>query len=253
MLRPYLLICTILFGFLAIVTTNPARAQSVTLVTGDNYYPYTDRRLPGGGLATTIVTTVLQKIGLQPRFVFTSWEDGYEQTKKGRYIATFPYVRTKERAKEFMFSRSLFTARPSLFVNFERAIRIIALDDVVNKSLCVPDGWAVDGYLQPYVSDDRVSVLRAPTMYSCFEKLRSGSVDLVSADSRMGFALADSISASNWTKAFRFSPKGSHNYLMVSRNFPGGALWLEGFNNALSEISAKEIQDVIEQYYAQIR
>lgn len=235
------------------ITAHDAKAQGVSLVTGDNYYPYTDRRLPNGGLATTIVAAALQKMGLEPQVAFKPWQEGYEQTKAGRYIATFPYIRTQKRAKEFMFSRALFIARPSLFVNFEHSLRIVEIDDVINRSLCVPDGWAVDGYLRPYEKSGKITVEYASSMYDCFKMLKSGVVDMVSADSRMGFALAGTLSTDNWTKAYRFSPKGSPNYLMVSRNFPGAALWLEGFNNALSDIPAKEMQYLITNYFAQLR
>lgn len=83
---------------LAVGLARPAcAAEQFALVTGEDYPPFADPRLPGGGLATILVRQVVAALGATARVDFLPWRRGYEDTLRGRYDGTFPYVRTPER------------------------------------------------------------------------------------------------------------------------------------------------------------
>ncbi len=79
----------IMFVFLPFPTE---AGQTVRLVTGDDYRPFTDQALPQGGMITEIVDHVFQKMGYQAEIEFHSWSRGYTLSEEGAFLGTFPYV-----------------------------------------------------------------------------------------------------------------------------------------------------------------
>ncbi|HBM14284.1 MAG TPA: amino acid ABC transporter substrate-binding protein, partial [Rhodospirillaceae bacterium] len=81
-----ILVCMVL---LVAALTSPIKAQAIDVVTGNNYFPYSDERLPNGGLGTLLVTAIIEKMGVPVTVTFLPWDEGYQQTLSGRFVATF--------------------------------------------------------------------------------------------------------------------------------------------------------------------
>ncbi len=144
--------------------------------------------------------------------------------------------------------------RPALFWNVGRKIQITGAEDLKGRSLCAPNGWAVDDYLKPYVEAGDLRRVRAPSLEDCFERLRLGTVDLVSADQRAGRAITDQIDESPWTKSRRFVKEGAPNHVLFTRTHPQAERWAQAFNAKLAELSeAGAIYAVIKRYYEKRR
>ncbi|MBP5856998.1 transporter substrate-binding domain-containing protein [Marivibrio halodurans] len=239
--------------FLLTLAGHPALAnepKTVTIVTGNNYFPYTDESLPGGGLATQIVQRVFADLGFEAKFVFEAWEKGYADSREGRYIATFPYILSAERKKDFLFTSALFEVRPTIFWNVERNLRIIEMGDLTGKTLCIPEGWALDGYIEPMVMSGQIDRIRAVSMRACFQKLHDGDVDIVSADRRVGEQLAEDVEARPWIKSRRFSTDSNSNHLMFTRRHPQAAAWVRAFDASLKKLQdSGELYALIKAYY----
>ena len=235
----------------------PAAAQTsntAKLVTGNNYHPYTDETLPQGGIGAAIVRTVFAEMGFDTEIAFLPWDAGYEKAREGHYLATFPYIDRPERRESFAYTDPIFTVRPALFWNVNRKIEIGGPADLKGRSLCTPEGWAVDDYLQPYVESGDLSRVTAPSLGGCFERLELGTADMVSADQRAGRAIADQIDESPWTKSRRFVEDGTPNHVLFTRTHPQAERWAQAFNAKLAELrEAGAIYEVIKRYYAERR
>jgi polar amino acid transport system substrate-binding protein len=70
----------------------PAQAATLDIVTGNDFAPYADEKLPNGGFATDLVREVIKKIGTETNIRFLPWKRGYELTTSGETLATFPYA-----------------------------------------------------------------------------------------------------------------------------------------------------------------
>lgn len=233
------------------LSSRSAQAAPIELVTGNNYFPYADQSLPQGGLAAAIVTRVFAEMGFEARYAFEGWDEGYAHARDGHYIATFPYVVTPARKRDFLFTQALFDVRPTLFWNVERRHRFMEIGDLAGKSLCVPDGWAVDTYLVPLVNTGQVTRVGAPSMRACFQKMYDGAVDLVSADRRVGGALAATVDKREWTKNRRFSDESNSNHLMFTRKHPQAAQWVRTFDETLTGLrESGALYTLIRDYYA---
>lgn len=80
-----------------------AWTQTVHLVTGDNYRPYVDRALPGGGLLAVLIRKVCAEMGREIEISFLPWRRAYRDTQNHGYSATFPYRHTDQRAREMLY------------------------------------------------------------------------------------------------------------------------------------------------------
>lgn len=228
-----------------------ADSNVVKLVTGNDYHPYTDKRLPEGGLATQIVKATFEAMGFETEIEFLDWQEGYDKAKEGYYLATFPYVVKPERKRDFAYTTELFLVRPYIFWNVERKFRVIEFSDLYGKSLCVPKGWAVDLYLQPFVGSGDIKTISAPTMRACFERLKDGSADLASVDRRLGVAMAKSIEDSRWVKSRRFVKDAFSNHLLFTRAHPQADRWAKEFDRTFNRLRDDgTIYELIKAYYA---
>jgi len=215
------------------------RAQAVELVTGNNYFPYTDERLPEGGLATVLVKAIMARMEVQANITYLPWEEGYAATLSGRFLATYPYIRTDRREAEFLYSDELFAVRPHIFFNFQRAPGLTQPSEMAGRSLCLPAGWEVDSYLKEVHASGRMSVVPATNVVGCFKLLYDGKVDAVSIDRRLGTAAARAISNSTWFKVRRLTIDSSPNYLIIPKSLPGAQDWINRFNAAKAELRAE--------------
>jgi polar amino acid transport system substrate-binding protein len=240
------LVAAVSFGIVA----ERSHAQELPIVTGNNYFPYTDERLPEGGLATMIVRTVFQRMGLNTRVDFRTWDEGYRMALNGDYAATFPYVKTAERAEHFLYSKKLFGVRPILFVSFQNALYINAVEDIIGRTLCVPKGWTIDPYLLKAVSNAKARIYNNTTVLGCFQLLHRGDVDAISVDRRLGMAAARAVSEDSWYKQKRFAERAISNYLMVPKAMSGAETLVARFNQALDELQKEGvIEQITERYF----
>jgi polar amino acid transport system substrate-binding protein len=228
----------------------PARVDAVELVTGNNYFPYSDERVPGGGLATVIVKAVFADMGMDPNVTFLPWADGYAAARDGRYLATFPYIRTAEREVDFFYSEPLFTVRPQVFMNFQTAPGITQISDLAGKTLCVPEGWGVDGYLSEIVDSGQLRVFDRTSIVGCFKLLHDGKVDAISMDRRLGTVAARTIDGQPWTKTRRLTNDSNPNHLIISKGLQGGAEWMRRFNASLEKLrSSGALAELTQRYF----
>lgn len=235
---------------LCLMTVGGPRAGAVELVTGNNYFPYSDERVPGGGLATVIVQAVFADMGMEANVSFLPWREGYQAALNGQYLATFPYIKTAEREVDFFYSEPLFTVRPQVFLNFRTAPGITQISDLAGKTLCVPEGWGVDSYLSEIVESGQLRVFDQTNIVGCFKLLHDDQVDAISMDRRLGTIAARNIDDAPWTKTRRLTNDSNPNHLIISKNLDGAAEWMRRFNASLEKLrSSGALADLTQRYF----
>lgn len=107
-----------LAGFLFSLLSVTSRSEALSLVTGNNYLPYSDEELPKGGLATKVVLQILRHADIdhdEPEF--RPWVRGLTETESKNYDATFPYARTSEREEVLLYSEPFLSVTNTFFVH----------------------------------------------------------------------------------------------------------------------------------------
>ncbi|UKJ72097.1 transporter substrate-binding domain-containing protein [Azospirillum brasilense] len=106
---------------LLLAAIGPVRAapldSALDLVTGNDFAPFTGEDLPEGGLLTDIVRRAFDEVGLRYGVRFMPWRRGYDGVLAGKFLGTFPYVRTPDREMEMLFSDPLLEVQQLVYLS----------------------------------------------------------------------------------------------------------------------------------------
>jgi polar amino acid transport system substrate-binding protein len=216
--------------------TAVASADTIHVVTGNNYPPFTDENLPGGGMITEIVTLAFKKAGYQAHIAFRPWKRGYEETKKGDFVATFPYIKTEDRAKDFHYSQPINTVYTRVFVVKDSPIH--ELQDLTGRRICVPVGYGVAEKFAEMLKQGLFNEEATPVdLVGCLRMMLSGRKDFFIINEISGWATIRE--TFNTTENFRTLDaifKEETHHLIVSKTTTDGARLLKAFDRGLDQL-----------------
>lgn len=177
-LRRGLLTC-FLYLFAACAT---ARGETVALTTGQDDPPFTDRTRSDGGIATRLVLEVFRVMGAPSRLDWLPWRRGYNLTKSGVYQASFPYLWTAERERDFLYSDVIFTDASYLWTRSDDVLAAGDPSRFEGRTVCVPRGFysPLLDMLAGMIARREVTVESPDTPERCIQMLAAGRVDALS-------------------------------------------------------------------------
>lgn len=220
------------------------RAQTGTqfaLVTGDDYPPFADSRLPGGGLAAILVQRVIRGMGATATLEVQPWRRGYEETLRGRFDATFPYVRTAERERDFLYSEPLIRLRQVVFMSTERPFAYRSPRDLQGRRVCVALGYAPPAEVQVMIEQRQVERVTPGSASTCPGMIVADRADFFVQDERIGNALVAKVGLSATIRPLSDLPFGvTEIHLIVPRQRPDAIGLIGRFNDALQRLRASE-------------
>jgi polar amino acid transport system substrate-binding protein len=216
--------------------TATALANTIHVVTGNNYPPFTDEGLPGGGMITEIVALAFQKAGYQAQIVFRPWKRGYEETKKGVFVATFPYIKTEERVKDFHYSQPINTVYTRVFVVKDSPIH--ALQDLTGRRICVPLGFGVSEKFADMLKQGLFNEEATPVdLVGCLRMMLSGRKDFFIVNEIVGWAtIRETFNTTENFRTLDASFQEETHHLIVSKTTADGARLLQAFDRGLDQL-----------------
>jgi len=157
-----------------------SEAEPLKLATGNDYAPFVDRRLPGGGMATRVVRQAFAAVQRPVEIDFVSWPRAYAYALDGIYDATFPYVHTAKRAESFLYSKPIVVTKSYVISAAAHPVPFAgSLDSLNGRRLCMPKGYALYDRLATQAQQGRISVERPSTPELCVRLLMAGRVDFL--------------------------------------------------------------------------
>jgi polar amino acid transport system substrate-binding protein len=216
-----------------------ASANTITLVTGNNYAPFTDQKLPNRGMTTEIVELAFQEAGFKPIIEFRPWKRGYEETKKGRFAATFPYIKTEERLRDFYYSDPINTVHTRIFVVKDSPIQQI--EDLRGRRLCVPLGYAVSKRFAELIQKDIDYEDSSPTnLPRCLKMMLLGRKDFFIINEITGWmTIQKTFSTKERFRTLDTIFEEETHHLIVSKAYPNAINILNQFNQGLASLKRK--------------
>jgi polar amino acid transport system substrate-binding protein len=143
--------------------------NSLKLVTGNDYSPYSDEKLKDGGIFTSIVKKILSKLNMSYTLDFLPWARGYDMVKNSKYDATFPYVFTKERSFEVNFSKvSLVEIKSYIFTNNKNKKNI---EDFKGLIYCHSLGYFIEKPIQKILENNETKKIQKFDQLSCINSI----------------------------------------------------------------------------------
>jgi polar amino acid transport system substrate-binding protein len=237
----------------ALPTVTPVPAATapiqILLATGE-WKPYTSEKMEGLGAFTEIVSAAFEEMGQKPRYVFYPWKRAESETKDGKVFATFPYIMTDERKKDFDFSDPVMISTGKFFYLPERHKSEIVYNQLEDLQAYRVGGTLGYWYETPfkqaglqvdYTSSDEQNI----------QKLYLDRVDLIASEELVGWAIIRALYPQEVNRFATVKKPLNEDplRLMISKQYPGAAELTQRFNAALKAIYAKGIaQKILEKY-----
>jgi len=207
-------------------------AESAKVAAGE-YAPFVTQQLPEDGVTAAIITAALKTQGVNVSYDFLPWKRGYYEAELGKYIGTFPYLKTAERELAFLYSEPIYADQFRLFVRkSEEKER-----GWLNKSVCIPLGYDTSK-IEKFTTENKMTLERPSEITNCFNMLDAGRVDAVWASELVGAETAKTLFGKN----SRVHPLdlilegNTKYYFIVSKRVPDADKWLARFNTGLKQI-----------------
>jgi polar amino acid transport system substrate-binding protein len=216
-----------------------AMAEQLVLVTGEDYPPYVDDAAPGGGLAIQLVQQVMRRMKVTATIEIAPWRRGYEETLRHRFDATFPYVHTPERARDFLYSDALFEIRQAVFMPVARRFAWRGPADLQGRRVCTPLGYAPAQALQAMIDAKQLERVTVANAAGCPGLLVADRADFFIQDLRIGQALLAKAGLTREIVAASEPPFGlTEIHFIVPRSRADAAGLIARFNAALAQVRA---------------
>ena len=174
-------VLAVLLGVAFAVPASPAAsaAETLRMVTGNDYKPFTDRSLPEQGMFSALVRAALAKKGYDLDLVFRTWKRGYRETVDGLFAGTFPYTRDEYRVPEVFYSDPVFTMAWKPVVAAGSNMKAATPEDLVGRDYCYPKGYATSPVIREMTEAGKLSRATPQEMALCYRLLADGRVDFV--------------------------------------------------------------------------
>jgi polar amino acid transport system substrate-binding protein len=235
-----------LAALLLLGTAYTAQADPLLLNTGNDYAPYTDEKLPEGGMITDLVKHVFAEMKQEVKIDWLPWARGYDKAKSGVYAAAFPYIHTPERDAVFLYSDPIYVAQMKVFAKPGANIDPVRPESFRGKTLCLPLGWGVSKKMAPLLDESALYRERPKDISSCAKMVALGRVDFFITDSIQGAkALSDANLGPDQVVPVAMPLETNTLHLIASRRNPNSAQLLARFNAALKALKARGIYDQI--------
>lgn len=174
-------------------------------------------------------------------------------TLQGEYDATFPYMHTVEREREYAYSEPLFVTKQHLFSRAGDVFEADNLNALVGTRICYPLGWQPPAAIQQLIEAGRLTRHSPPGLEECAKLLLLKRDDFFVSDLRLGEVALRATGAP--PSSFRRSAKvfsSSALHLIVPRQHPQAEAIIASFNSGLASLRASgKYQQIIEDYLLQ--
>ena len=234
------------------------RGEILPLVTGNEYAPFTDERLPNGGMITEIIERIFRGMGYDPQIEFWNWDHGYRATQKGVFAATFPYLKTPERQAEYLYSKPVYEILIVPFVRKDSGITYNSPEDLKNYRICKAKGYAVPT-IDEMVKDGALHNLEEPKQMSdCFKMLEAKQVDMVVEMELSGKELISNMGLGHSIHALENAIDIASLHIIFPKYYSESNVMLYKFNKSLKSLKASGayheiVKNHLENYYNSIK
>lgn len=225
-----------LSAFLVVLMPSLAAAEPVALVTGDNYRPYVDRSLPGGGLLSILVRKVFAEMGEEASIDFMPWRRSYRDMLSHDYVGSFPYRQSEGRHQDILYSAPLIAGHSVAVVRGDAGWTLPKLA-VANPRVCRAGGYS--SYFDDLLNAAHAQLIEPADIDECLRMIGANRADVMSLD-RLVFVATRAttfVEAPLTTMALPETEGTLH--FVVARDLPRARRLIDDFDAALARLVAE--------------
>jgi polar amino acid transport system substrate-binding protein len=269
------------------IATTPAQTQApseaaiiisslvrrIEFLTADGFAPFTGRSLEGGGMLTQVIAAAmgLVKDEAKGRFDFgVSWVNDWSAHLNPLLLTRafdvgFPWAKpncdgvnleptSQFRCQRFFFSEPLYEVITGLFVQNGSRIKSLRTEEMAGATLCIPAGQPVnelDDHGRNWVRENKVVLMRPPTVDECFRLLDSGTVEGVVESELAGRASITSLGLGDKMRMIEQPVALTTYHVLVSKSHPHARTILYYVNSSLEKLrESGEYDRIVERHLA---
>ncbi|HTH95852.1 MAG TPA: transporter substrate-binding domain-containing protein [Stellaceae bacterium] len=221
---------------LACFALGAAQAADYSLVTGTDYPPYADAKLPDGGLAVRIVKHALEHVGRTIDIQVLPWSRGFAAVRDGKADGTFPYAPSPDRTLVMQASTPIFILESHIWFAPDRPIAGVSAADLAGKRFCLPIGYAAAEPLQALIDHGVVRLVVPRNLENCVRMVQGNHADFTADDPDVIRAVLQDthIDLVESSQSLQNRPL----VLLVAKGRPRGVALLADFNEGLRRMKA---------------
>ena len=241
--------------------------KTVRLLTANDYAPFTDQSLPGGGLVTEIVDAAVQASPDMPSAGIV-WVDDWSQhleplLSEHRYDLGFPWLKPdctetpdNLRCRAFIFSEPMFEMLVLLFTDSSNPMGFTRDSDIVGKTLCRPNGYYthdLDKDGRRWLAEGKITLRQPDSVNACFQMLLDGQVDAVALNEFTGRSAVQEMGIDDRVEIIQTRPlsiEGLH--VLVAKSHPRADELIGQVNDGLATLKADgTYQQIVDRHLAE--
>jgi len=234
---------------LILPTVTPVKSGEVILATGE-WEPYTSKNVDSPGAFTEIVMAVFKEMGQPVKLLYYPWKRAESETLAGNVFATFPYIITAEREKDFDFSDPVLISRGKFFYMPERYQSEITYTELADLQAYKIGGVLGYWYETPFKEAGLNTDYTASDNQN-IQKLYLDRVDLAATEELVGWMIIKELYPQE-LKRFATVPKPLNESLlrlMISRTYPDSAALTQRFNATFKAVTEQGVvAQILEKY-----
>jgi polar amino acid transport system substrate-binding protein len=209
--------------------------NGILLVTGE-WEPLTSEKLPDRGFFTNIVSSVFSEMKTDYSIRFYPWARCELLVSNGDAFAAFPYTKTEDRAKKFLFTRDIYKVATKLFF-YKKSKNNFSFNNLTDlKSYKI---GAVGGYFYvEWFQKNNIPFDQSDTELQALQKLIDGKIDLLPLTEINGWDLIKKQypdQAANFGTLDKTMDENKVS-LLVSKNYPDAENLIALFNASFQKI-----------------
>jgi len=166
-------------GLLGLFLAAPVFGQDRLRLVADTWPPFTDSAMPGGGLATSLVTTALARAGYSSSYEEVPWARALMGVGEGRYDVLINAWYNDARQQIGQFSKGYLNNRIRLLKRKGDTFRYKSQGDLYPYSIAVVRDYA---YSPAFDGDTRLHKVAVRNFSTAVRMLAAGRVNLAVED-----------------------------------------------------------------------
>jgi len=243
--------------------------ETIWLLTGNAYEPFSDEKWPENGLATQVVRAAFENadVDVDYRVDFVNdWGSHLDLLLKERkFDMGFPWLKpncdaladkeinedTRRRCEEYTWSDPIYSFSVVLFAPTGMSNPPAEFRQLKGKRLCRPVGYYTFDLLEKGLVDgDNITLVQPNSPIDCFELLDRGEVDFVTFNRFTGQVALVEAGLDGVIEPLMSLVDARTLHLVAHNNYDKPAqLWMRAFNRGLAKLRESRDYDRIVAYH----
>src|SRR6056297_378169 len=238
---------------LVVAPGTAATRRKINILTGGDFWPFTDKDMPGGGILAEVVNAAMEAADPAQGFAIhwvDDWASHHEPLLSNALLDIgFPWFRPDcdadpetYRCANLIFSESMFEVLMLLFVDKARPFAFNSDADMQGRVLCRPSGYSTyifDQHGRNWLRDGVITLKIAASPGECLRLLTEGAVDGVVLNEFLGRGKIAEMGLQDLVVVAQGQPISiDGNHMVVHKSHPQGPELLAVFEEGLERIKA---------------